>query len=137
MVLPHADRKASHKHKLWKALHTNVWERHVGLLDDPELVLPMRVPSQFTKGTESGLRTRKLRRENPQARLIVTGCAAQTEPRTFADMPEVDQVIGNLEKMRAETWSSASTTVFPVTLMRSSGMFSARSSSRDLGVGAK
>jgi threonylcarbamoyladenosine tRNA methylthiotransferase MtaB len=47
---------------------------------------------------------RKLRRENPQARLIVTGCAAQTEPQTFAAMPEVDQVIGNLEKMRAGTW---------------------------------
>ena len=49
-------------------------------------------------------RIRKLRREHPKARLIVTGCAAQTEPQTFARMPEVDQVIGNLEKMRAETW---------------------------------
>jgi len=49
-------------------------------------------------------RIRKLRREHPKARLIVTGCAAQTEPQTFAAMPEVDQVIGNLEKMRAETW---------------------------------
>ena len=48
---------------------------------------------------------RKLKRENPQARLIVTGCAAQTEPQTFAAMPEVDQVIGNLEKMRAATWT--------------------------------
>ena len=49
-------------------------------------------------------RIRKLRREHPRARLIVTGCAAQTEPQTFAAMPEVDQVIGNLEKMRAGTW---------------------------------
>ncbi len=49
---------------------------------------------------------RKLRRENPSARLIVTGCAAQTEPQTFASMPEVDQVIGNLEKMRAGTWAA-------------------------------
>jgi len=49
---------------------------------------------------------RKLKREHPNARLIVTGCAAQTEPQTFAAMPEVDQVIGNLEKMRARTWSS-------------------------------
>ncbi len=48
---------------------------------------------------------RKLRRENPQARIIVTGCAAQTEPETFAAMAEVDQVIGNTEKMRPETWS--------------------------------
>jgi threonylcarbamoyladenosine tRNA methylthiotransferase MtaB len=49
---------------------------------------------------------RKLRREHPAARLIVTGCAAQTEPQTFAAMPEVDQVIGNLEKMRARTWGA-------------------------------
>ncbi len=47
---------------------------------------------------------RRLRRENPRARLIVTGCAAQTEPATFAAMDEVDAVIGNAEKMRPETW---------------------------------
>jgi threonylcarbamoyladenosine tRNA methylthiotransferase MtaB len=47
---------------------------------------------------------RKLRRNRPNARLIVTGCAAQTEPHTFADMPEVDRVLGNDEKMRAESW---------------------------------
>ena len=47
---------------------------------------------------------RKLRRENPGARLIVTGCAAQTEPETFTAMGEVDAVIGNTEKMRADTW---------------------------------
>jgi len=47
---------------------------------------------------------RKLRRENPDARLIVTGCAAQTEPQTFSQMDEVDAVIGNTEKMQPETW---------------------------------
>ncbi len=47
---------------------------------------------------------RKLRKANPDARLIVTGCAAQTEPATFAAMPEVDAVIGNTEKMQAGTW---------------------------------
>ena len=47
---------------------------------------------------------RRLRRENPDARLIVTGCAAQTEPETFAAMAEVDSVIGNTEKMAPETW---------------------------------
>jgi threonylcarbamoyladenosine tRNA methylthiotransferase MtaB len=48
---------------------------------------------------------RRLRRENPGATLIVTGCAAQTEPDTFAAMTEVDLVLGNAEKMRPETWS--------------------------------
>ncbi|MWD26222.1 tRNA (N(6)-L-threonylcarbamoyladenosine(37)-C(2))-methylthiotransferase MtaB [Aquicoccus sp. SCR17] len=47
---------------------------------------------------------RRLRRENPAARLIVTGCAAQTEPETFTAMEEVDAVIGNTEKMQPDTW---------------------------------
>ncbi len=47
---------------------------------------------------------RKLARENPGAAVIVTGCAAQTEPETFAAMPEVTRVIGNTEKMQAQTW---------------------------------
>ncbi|MDQ2089891.1 tRNA (N(6)-L-threonylcarbamoyladenosine(37)-C(2))-methylthiotransferase MtaB [Marimonas arenosa] len=48
---------------------------------------------------------RRLRRENPRAKLIVTGCAAQIDPASFAAMDEVDAVIGNTEKMKAETWS--------------------------------
>ncbi len=48
---------------------------------------------------------RKLRRENPDAKLIVTGCAAQTEPQTFAAMAEVDVVLGNTEKMDPSTWA--------------------------------
>jgi threonylcarbamoyladenosine tRNA methylthiotransferase MtaB len=47
---------------------------------------------------------RRLSRENPGAAIIVTGCAAQTEPDTFASMAEVTKVIGNTEKMQAETW---------------------------------
>jgi len=48
---------------------------------------------------------RRLARENPGAPVIVTGCAAQTEPETFAAMPEVTKVVGNTEKMQAETWA--------------------------------
>jgi threonylcarbamoyladenosine tRNA methylthiotransferase MtaB len=47
---------------------------------------------------------RRLSRENPGAAIIVTGCAAQTEPETFAAMPEVARVVGNHEKMQADTW---------------------------------
>ncbi|HEY7385998.1 MAG TPA: tRNA (N(6)-L-threonylcarbamoyladenosine(37)-C(2))-methylthiotransferase MtaB [Beijerinckiaceae bacterium] len=47
---------------------------------------------------------RKLAREKPDARIVVTGCAAQVEPQTFAAMPEVTQVVGNHEKMQAATW---------------------------------
>ncbi|NUB46324.1 tRNA (N(6)-L-threonylcarbamoyladenosine(37)-C(2))-methylthiotransferase MtaB [Fertoebacter nigrum] len=49
---------------------------------------------------------RRLRREHPDATIIVTGCAAQTEPETFAAMAEVDRVIGNTEKMQAATWAA-------------------------------
>ena len=48
---------------------------------------------------------RALRRERPQARIIVTGCAAQTEPHTFSAMPEADRVLGNAEKLDAAAWS--------------------------------
>ncbi len=48
---------------------------------------------------------RKLRRDHPDAKLIVTGCAAQTEPETFAGMTEVDVVLGNTEKMNPATWA--------------------------------
>jgi len=51
---------------------------------------------------------RRLRREQPDARIIVTGCAAQIEPERFADMPEVDHVVGNAEKMKAETFAALS-----------------------------
>ena len=47
---------------------------------------------------------RRVRRERPDATVIVTGCAAQIEPETFADMAEVDHVIGNAEKLEAETF---------------------------------
>ena len=47
---------------------------------------------------------RKARRDNPAARIIVTGCAAQTEPDTFAAMDEVDLVLGNEEKLRAHNY---------------------------------
>ena len=47
---------------------------------------------------------RKARRERPQAKIIVTGCAAQTEPDTYAAMPEVDLVLGNREKLDAASY---------------------------------
>jgi threonylcarbamoyladenosine tRNA methylthiotransferase MtaB len=47
---------------------------------------------------------RRARAENPEAEIIVTGCAAQTEPEMFARMPEVSRVLGNEEKLKAESW---------------------------------
>jgi threonylcarbamoyladenosine tRNA methylthiotransferase MtaB len=50
---------------------------------------------------------RRLKRERPQARIVVTGCAAQTQPDMFAGMAEVDRVVGNDDKMRGEAWQDA------------------------------
>src|SRR3954465_12330764 len=50
---------------------------------------------------------RRLKRERPHARIVVTGCAAQIEPAMFADMSEGDRVIGNAEKRRGQTWRDA------------------------------
>jgi threonylcarbamoyladenosine tRNA methylthiotransferase MtaB len=47
---------------------------------------------------------RALRRERPQAKIVVTGCAAQTEPQTFAMMTEADRVLGNTDKLSADAW---------------------------------
>lgn len=51
---------------------------------------------------------RKLRRDNPSSQMIVTGCAAQIEPKTFSEMSEVDLVVGNTEKMNSDTWNEIS-----------------------------
>src|SRR5258708_1657157 len=50
---------------------------------------------------------RRLKRERPQTRIVVTGCAAQTQPKMFAEMAEVDRVIGNDDKMRGAAWRDA------------------------------
>jgi threonylcarbamoyladenosine tRNA methylthiotransferase MtaB len=50
---------------------------------------------------------RRLKRERPHARIVVTGCAAQTQPKMFADMAEVDRVVGNDDKMRGQSWRGA------------------------------
>ena len=50
---------------------------------------------------------RRLKRERPDACIVVTGCAAQTQAKMFADMGEVDRVIGNDDKMRSDAWRAA------------------------------
>ena len=52
---------------------------------------------------------RKARRENPNAKIVVTGCSAQIDPQTYAQMDEVDQIIGNDLKLKAETWGVTDT----------------------------
>ncbi|WP_375687687.1 tRNA (N(6)-L-threonylcarbamoyladenosine(37)-C(2))-methylthiotransferase MtaB [Pseudooceanicola sp. LIPI14-2-Ac024] len=71
-------------------------------VDDAVVVNTCAVTAEAVRKARQEIR--RLRRENPNARLIVTGCAAQTEPETFAAMDEVDLVLGNTEKMQPESW---------------------------------
>ena len=73
-------------------------------LDNAVIVNTCAVTAEAVRKAKQEIR--RLRREHPDAALIVTGCAAQTEPETFAAMPEVTRVVGNHEKMQAETWRS-------------------------------
>ena len=50
---------------------------------------------------------RRARRERPDATIVVTGCAAQINPQAWADLPEVDQVVGNVEKLEPQTWAKS------------------------------
>lgn len=62
------------------------------------------VTNEAIKQTRQAIR--RARRECPNMELVVTGCAAQIDPDSFAAMPEVDRVIGNSEKLKPEAWAA-------------------------------
>jgi len=74
-------------------------------LGDAVIVNTCAVTSEAVRGARQAIR--RAARENPGAPILVTGCAAQTDPGAFAAMPEVTRVIGNHDKMKAETWKPA------------------------------
>ncbi|MEQ3745059.1 MAG: tRNA (N(6)-L-threonylcarbamoyladenosine(37)-C(2))-methylthiotransferase MtaB [Henriciella sp.] len=71
-------------------------------LDGAIIVNTCAVTSEAVRTARQTIR--RAARDNPDAPVIVTGCAAQIDAQMFADMPEVTRVIGNHEKMQAETW---------------------------------
>ena len=73
-------------------------------LDNLIIVNSCAVTGEAVRQTRQAIR--KARRENPDAKILVTGCAAQTEAETFAQMAEVDLVIGNAEKLEARTYEN-------------------------------
>lgn len=81
-----------------------VIERHVADagLSDAIVVNTCAVTGEAVRQARQTIR--RLTRENPGSRIIVTGCAAQTEPETFADMDEVSLVLGNAEKVDPLEW---------------------------------
>jgi threonylcarbamoyladenosine tRNA methylthiotransferase MtaB len=73
-------------------------------LEDAILVNSCAVTAEAERQARQAIR--KARRENPGARIVVTGCAAQIDPARFAAMPEVDHVLGNAEKLEASSWQA-------------------------------
>jgi threonylcarbamoyladenosine tRNA methylthiotransferase MtaB len=71
-------------------------------LDDAILVNTCAVTTEAVRQARQAIR--KARRDNPAARIVVSGCAAQIDATSFATMPEVDLVLGNEEKLRAESY---------------------------------
>jgi threonylcarbamoyladenosine tRNA methylthiotransferase MtaB len=88
------------------AYESEAMQRHAEAAGVGEVVIvnTCAVTAEATRQARQTIR--KLARERPDARIVVTGCAAQIEPATFASMPEVAKVLGNHEKMQAETWSA-------------------------------
>jgi threonylcarbamoyladenosine tRNA methylthiotransferase MtaB len=73
-------------------------------LHDLAIVNSCAVTSEATRQARQAIR--RLKREEPDRPVVVTGCAAQIEPKTFAGMAETARVIGNAEKMQAGTWTA-------------------------------
>jgi threonylcarbamoyladenosine tRNA methylthiotransferase MtaB len=74
-------------------------------LDDIVVVNTCAVTAEAVRQARQTIRAHA--RARPGARVIVTGCAAQTDPASFAAMPEVDRVIGNEDKLAAQAWAGA------------------------------
>jgi len=72
-------------------------------LDNTIIINTCAVTAEAVRQAKQAVR--KAKRDNPERRIIVTGCAAQTEARVFGDMAEVDLVIGNADKLKAESYA--------------------------------
>jgi len=87
------------------AYESEVMKAHAAAagLDDTVIVNTCAVTAEAVRQATQLIR--RVRRERSHAKIIVTGCAAQIEPERFADLAEVDHVIGNAEKMQADTFT--------------------------------
>jgi threonylcarbamoyladenosine tRNA methylthiotransferase MtaB len=99
------------------AFESEVMRRHAAAagLGDTVIVNTCAVTGEAVRQAMQTIR--RLRRERPHARIVVTGCAAQTEPSRFAAMTEIDLIIGNAEKMREVTFRGLSVAGSPRVLV--------------------
>src|SRR5260370_17669349 len=88
-----------------EVIRRNAAAAGLGDLADVVIVNTCAVTGEAERQARQAIR--RLKRERPQARIIVNGCAAQTSPDRFAAMEEVDRVVGNDAKMRVDAWTQA------------------------------
>lgn len=86
------------------AYESEVIREHLRASDRPHAIVfnTCAVTNEAERQARQAIR--KARRENPDAEIVVTGCAAQIDPDAYAALPEVDLVVGNEEKLKLETW---------------------------------
>ncbi len=77
--------------------------------DDVVVINSCAVTNEAVRQTRQAIR--KARKTRPEAQIVVTGCAAQTDPAMFAAMPEVDRVLGNVEKLQGASFLAPSATI--------------------------
>jgi threonylcarbamoyladenosine tRNA methylthiotransferase MtaB len=85
------------------AYESEVMRGHSAALDDTIVVNTCAVTGEAERQARQAIR--RAHRDRPSARIVVTGCAAQIDPAAWAALPGVDRVLGNVEKLRAESWA--------------------------------
>ncbi|MEO8715754.1 MAG: tRNA (N(6)-L-threonylcarbamoyladenosine(37)-C(2))-methylthiotransferase MtaB [Acetobacteraceae bacterium] len=86
------------------AYESEVMRGHAAALDDTIVVNTCAVTAEAERQARQAIR--RAVRERPGARIVVTGCAAQIDPGAWAALPGVTRVLGNIEKLRAESWAT-------------------------------
>ncbi len=86
------------------AYESEVMRGHAAGLDDTIIVNTCAVTAEAERQARQAIR--RAARERPEARIVVTGCAAQIDPGTWAALPGVARVLGNAEKLQSESWAA-------------------------------
>jgi threonylcarbamoyladenosine tRNA methylthiotransferase MtaB len=85
------------------AYESEVMRGHAAALSDTVIVNTCAVTAEAERQARQAIR--RAHRERPEARIVVTGCAAQIDPASWAALPGVARVLGNAEKLRPESWT--------------------------------
>src|SRR5215467_2171074 len=85
------------------AYESEVMRGHAAALTDTVIVNTCAVTAEAERQARQAIR--RVVRDRPGARIVVTGCAAQIAPDAWAELPGVDRVLGNVEKLKQESWT--------------------------------